>query len=842
MKSKRLLSRLITLTTVVTLGVGLLFFTNGEPTRVEAAQHINNYDPYSYTGTYYQDNDVDFTAEGGTNGALRQKITSISVPKGFYTYSGNGETHLSTQLQYADEDPTDSGNMVYFYTRNSVAKTNGTVDGTIMWNREHVWCQSLSNGNWGTSEAGTDILHLRPSYESTNKSRGNTPYGNTGHATAKTYSGMNFGWTGNGYFEPLDSVKGDVARIIMYLWTTYKDYKNYSDLNILSVFQSYDTLLSWHTLDKPDILEGHRNDYSESSRQQNRNPFVDHPELAWKIFGDEVSSSVKNDCMEAYPIGGGETPNPNPGNNTRVSLSLADYATNNSVSSQTKVSSINLDAVVTANANGTDSNTGRIYVGTTYTEWRFYNSGNGTLNISVADDYDLVSAKGQIGTSNYGAPSEVNFTVSNNQVNYNPGSNFNVKSLEVTYKAASGNTYTVTFNTNGGNTIPSQSIEENGTVSIPNDPTKNSDENYNYTFDSWYSDIDLQNEYDFDTPVTGNLTLYAKWNQSNRTARDVIENLITKTSLAYRYEKQESTFTDTLNYTKIGVSGTTYSSWSDKTDTSSAVYAGNSAGGNTSIQMRKSSDSQAKSAIISTTSGGTINKVTVSWNSNTLDNRTLNVYGSNTAYTSPDNMYSSNTYGTPLGTIVKGTNTELTISGSYTYVGVVSNSGAIYLDELSFEWTATSSFTFPRAGIRFTGLLSVNLWNRLNEESSIQGYGVLLSDADFLGDDELKDYYELADNVSVKDFYKPLSQKAHPDFTNNNQDYIWSLFKIAKSNNFTKVYVAVTYIKTNSGVIFFNQIEASIKSLAVNMIASPHYDKNSYKGSLYYLSCLENKG
>ena len=270
---------------------------------MRAEQHLANYDLYTYSGSYYDG--IDFDAAGGMNGALRESLTSLIIPKGFYTYGKTGETHLATQLQYADEDPTNSNNMVYLYTRDSVTK-----NAAQSWNREHVWCQSLSNGNWGTSEGGTDILHLRPTYGSVNSSRGNTPYGDTNKATAKKYNNMLYGYTGGGYFEPIDAVKGDVARIVMYVWTTYTNYKDYSALDILDVFQSYNTLLSWHTMDKPDVLEGNRNDYCQTSRQKNRNPFVDHPELAWKIFGNNVSDSVKNACMAAYPAESGGSGEP----------------------------------------------------------------------------------------------------------------------------------------------------------------------------------------------------------------------------------------------------------------------------------------------------------------------------------------------------------------------------------------------------------------------------------------------------------------------------------------------------------------------------------------------------
>ena len=146
--------------------------------------------------------------------------------------------------------------------------------------------------------------------------------------------------------------------------------------------------------------------------------------------------------------------------------------------------------------------------------------------------------------------------------------------------------------------------------------------------------------------------------------------------------------TDVLNLALTGVSGTNYATWSNKTDQSTAVYAGNSAGGNDAIQLRSNNNN---SGIISTTSGGTIKEVTVSWNDNTSDGRTLNVYGSNTAYTSPSELYGNNIVGELLGTIVKGTSTELTITDEYAYIGLRSASGAMYIDEIDITWSTGGS-------------------------------------------------------------------------------------------------------------------------------------------------------
>ena len=148
---------------------------------------------------------------------------------------------------------------------------------------------------------------------------------------------------------------------------------------------------------------------------------------------------------------------------------------------------------------------------------------------------------------------------------------------------------------------------------------------------------------------------------------------------------------DNLDLSLTGASGSTYSSWSGKKSVSDAVYAGNSAGGNNAIQLRKSSDSQAKSGIITTTSGGKAKKVVVTWNSNTASGRTLNVYGSNSAYSSVDNLYTDATAGTLIGTIANGTSTELDITGDYEYIGMRSNASAMYLDKIQITWSASSA-------------------------------------------------------------------------------------------------------------------------------------------------------
>lgn len=148
------------------------------------------------------------------------------------------------------------------------------------------------------------------------------------------------------------------------------------------------------------------------------------------------------------------------------------------------------------------------------------------------------------------------------------------------------------------------------------------------------------------------------------------------------------TVTDELTQTTTGITGTNYTEWSGKTVITDAVYAGQSAGSNSSIQLRSNN---SNSGIITTASGGKAKKVTVEWNSNTTSGRTINIYGKNSAYSAASDLYDNNKQGTSLGSIVYDTSTELTITGDYEYIGIRSNSGALYLDKVNIQWETTGT-------------------------------------------------------------------------------------------------------------------------------------------------------
>ena len=73
-----------------------------------------------------------------------------------------------------------------------------------------------------------------------------------------------------------------------------------------------------------------------------------------------------------------------------------------------------------------------------------------------------------------------------------------------------GNVYTVTFDTDGGSAVASQTVEEGAKPVRPEDPTKDG-----FTFIGWYTDKDFTAEFDFDEPVVADTTVYARWEKND---------------------------------------------------------------------------------------------------------------------------------------------------------------------------------------------------------------------------------------------------------------------------------------------------------------------------------------
>lgn len=238
----------------------------------------------------------------------------------------------------------------------------------------------------------------------------------------------------------------------------------------------------------------------------------------------------------------------------------------------------------------------------------------------------------------------------------------------VTLYAQWSELYTVTFYNMGSVYTTKTQESVGGSITSPEAPSACE----GYTFDGWSAtEVDGVPSYEAVTTITPNkdTQLYAVYSKSEDGGGNAtVEDKLTRET------------TGVSNQTGTTVS---YTDWSEIKSQSNAIYKGNSAGNYNSIQLRSD---KSTSGVITTTSGGKAKKVTVEWNSNTASGRTLNVYGKNSAYSAATDLYDNSKQGTKLGSIVKGTSTELTISGDYEYIGLRSSENAMYFTSITITW------------------------------------------------------------------------------------------------------------------------------------------------------------
>jgi len=241
-------------------------------------------------------------AMGKSDEALMTALKNIIYSHTALSYSG-----LWNAFKTIDTD--DQGYIIDMYSdyrylpSEHGASASGIGEG---YNREHSFPKSWFDDD---TPMYTDLFHIYPTDISVNSQRSNYPFGvcengtriKTGNYTAKGRRGTS---TYSGYsgivFEPDDEYKGDFARSYFYMVTCYKDQLpswpgsaqlDYST-NKYKAFSTWsiNLLMEWHRLDPVSDKETKRND-AVYSLQGNRNPFIDHPELAEYIWGNMQGQS-----------------------------------------------------------------------------------------------------------------------------------------------------------------------------------------------------------------------------------------------------------------------------------------------------------------------------------------------------------------------------------------------------------------------------------------------------------------------------------------------------------------------------------------------------------------------
>lgn len=146
-----------------------------------------------------------------------------------------------------------------------------------VFNTEHTWPQSKFTRRFPKHIQKSDLHHLYPTFSRINSERGNLPYAEVSPLRPLSCVDSQLGSalsTGEGrYFEPPAEHRGNVARAMFYFSIRYRT-------NIDSIQENY--LRRWHEEDPVDQDEKRRNEFI-FKRQQNRNPFIDSPELVDQI-------------------------------------------------------------------------------------------------------------------------------------------------------------------------------------------------------------------------------------------------------------------------------------------------------------------------------------------------------------------------------------------------------------------------------------------------------------------------------------------------------------------------------------------------------------------------------
>lgn len=240
---------------------------------------------------------------------FRSEVAELitSTHKKQTSYSG-----LLSVYRTSDVDPTNSNNILWFYTGTSVKMPSNFSGGT---NREHVWPKQAGAAFPASSECGSDAHHLRPANNNLNSSRGNHNFGEVATTNgnivkeAGSTSYKYLCYQANSTFYPGEHYRGATARILMYVQTRWGDKFNLKFVlgtGYSKTIGDVEDLMKWHYMEPPTEEERIRNE-AVYAVQGNRNPFIDHPEYATKIYcydGESYNSTLKK-VAEQYDNYGG---------------------------------------------------------------------------------------------------------------------------------------------------------------------------------------------------------------------------------------------------------------------------------------------------------------------------------------------------------------------------------------------------------------------------------------------------------------------------------------------------------------------------------------------------------
>lgn len=250
--------------------------------------------------------------QGLTGEALRAKLHEIIKNHTAVSYSS-----IYTHFQSTDKKPNNTvwdmysdipgGNPPYVYYFNQDECGNYNSEGDCF-NREHSWPSSWFNDNMPMR---TDLFHIYPTDGYVNNRRSNYPFGEVNNPTWTSMNGSKLGpcsypgYSGTA-FEPIDEYKGDFARTYFYMSTRY--YQEDQGWQSNAMVDGADLkdwavqmLLEWHHNDPISQKETDRNN-AVFAIQNNRNPFIDEPLFADRIWGGATAIETIDTKTFVWPL------------------------------------------------------------------------------------------------------------------------------------------------------------------------------------------------------------------------------------------------------------------------------------------------------------------------------------------------------------------------------------------------------------------------------------------------------------------------------------------------------------------------------------------------------------
>jgi endonuclease I len=242
------------------------------------ASHLNAQNETYYTSVY-----------GMSGTELKRTLNSIIDDHNSISYDNVWDAHKDIY-----KDPSNSSNIILFYSEASISNEDQDAGGSPgnYFNREHLWPRSYGVGTSG--DDNSDLHSLVPAYKSVNSTRGNKYFDNSDPNDSKYSNPANFLASNctadSNTFEPGDAQKGRVARAILYMDTRYEYLELVdtppspapnSDSNRMAQLS---TLLNWNRKFPPSENEVTNNQKIFDSYQNNRNPYIDYPEFADKVW------------------------------------------------------------------------------------------------------------------------------------------------------------------------------------------------------------------------------------------------------------------------------------------------------------------------------------------------------------------------------------------------------------------------------------------------------------------------------------------------------------------------------------------------------------------------------